>query len=195
MFLYRSGSVSKLWQRMQQPCWPVWQWPAFAQWGAGSLVVLVCAGVAGQWVWVARSKVQESTQTLGLMQAQLQALREDAALHADVSGDGTRPVFGELGELSARWVAQAEQAGLRVTQWQITPISAAGTVTNAAEPAMHKAGFSAQVQGPYVAIKSWLGQTLEMQPWLVVDKLQWRLSDVGSGMLEAQITWSVYVAD
>jgi hypothetical protein len=94
---------------------------------------------------------------------------------------------------------------VKVVQLRITPAPTAVTSLTApsataallanagADP--RKATFTVQARGSYGALKQWLGQTMQLQPWAVVDKLEWRLSDAGSGEIDAQIIWGVYVQD
>ena len=196
MFLNPINAKGQQLRRLkQQPCWPVWQWPSAWQWLGGALVALVCMCLGAVWWWTERADWIKTEEQLGVVHLQLSELRQGAAVQADVPDIDVKPSSASLGSMSTQWVAQAEQVGLRVSQWGISPSLAVPTSAHAANQQIRKAGFSAQVQGPYGTIKSWLGQTLQAQPWMVLDKMQLRSSDVGSGILEAQISLSVYVVD
>lgn len=94
--------------------------------------------------------------------------------------------------MSARLSAQAEQMGLTVSSVRITPPTAAGP--QQATP-LRKAVLVVQLRGPYLVIKSWLSEALQTHPWMALEQLQLRPADVGSGMLDANVTWAVYVQD
>ena len=180
---------------MQQPFWPVWQWPKAWQWLGGALVVLGCMSLGAVFWWAERTDWIKTEEQLRVVHLQLSELRQGVAVQAEIPDPAVKPSSTSLGAMSAQWIAQAEQVGLRVLQWSISPTIAIPTSTHAADQQIHKAGFSVQIQGPYGTIKSWLGQTLHAQSWMVLDKMQLRLSDVGSGILEANISLSVYVDD
>lgn len=166
----------------------MWQWAVCI----GGMVICVLT-MLRSWS-VQRQEWDEVSQKLANNQALIASKKSIKLQSGDLQDWGWRPRVGDLSALSAQFMADAEQAGLTVSQWQIVRSTSLDTKSGASgETLIKRAGFSVQVQGTYASIKEWMGQLLRMQPWLAVNKLQWQLSDVGSGMLDAHIDWVIYV--
>lgn len=170
--------------------WPLWQWPRLWQWALSALVLLGFAGLGWAWWW------QERLAWQALGHSPWSGPLSDASANRPEAGAGDEqgpamPVaWGgalSLEQLSARSLEKAEQAGLSVSSWVLTP--------EPAEPAaglVRRAGISVQLQGPYSSIKAWLTALLSTHPQMVVDRMQWRASELDGAVLDVQINWSVY---
>jgi hypothetical protein len=166
---------------------PLKNWPAFIQAGLIFLLPLFFL-VSGAALWhVNRAEQIITNTTLSDALQLLHSLRPQVQPGPEKTSSGQWPTEDTLGALSAELVKRAELSGLRVAQWRALPVTQTA--------GLKKAGVALQVQGTYSTLKGWLASSLSEQPWLVVDTLQWRLADVGSGLLDGQIGLSIYLQD
>ncbi len=162
-------------------------WPAFFFIGLNFLLPLFLL-VSGAAIWHVNRAEQLITNKAHSDASQLlYSLRQQGQPSPEKASSVRWPTGDTLGALSAELVKRAELAGLRVAQWRALPVTETA--------GLKKAGIALQVQGTYSTLKGWLGSSLLEQPWLVVDTLQWRLADGGSGMLDGQIRLSIYLQD
>ena len=162
-------------------------WPVFFHTGLNFLFPLFfLVGCAALW-HVNRAEQLITNTKLSDASELLHSLRQQGQPSAEKASSVRWPTGDTLGALSAELVKRAELSGLRVAQWRALPVTQTA--------GLKKAGITLQVQGTYSTLKGWLGSSLLEQPWLVVDTLQWRLADVGSGVLDGQISLSIYLQE
>lgn len=170
-------------------CYPFTHWPTRHQIAACAIALLLGCS-AGMAFWVhqqatthaLRVQLAEARQALsefrqGLNRSQLEMANDSEAAPPTASSLNT-----QASEMSKR----ADEQGIRVTGLTIT-------LPNTSQVGLQAATLTTQVQGTYASLKGWLGQNLQTYPWMAIDQMQWRLSDVGSGMLDVQVSWVAYV--
>lgn len=171
---------------------PLWAWGPRMQWLVCVVVVLACFLISWKWLEHHKTAWLQSRLQATSTQLQLSEYRQKTSRYLQDIPAGPGTTAEVVSSLSATLAGQAEQSGLRVLRWSSMPPTQVGSALN---KSLRKADLLVNLQGPYASIKSWMSQALQEQPWLALESMQWRLSDVGSGVLEAQIKWNVYVAE
>jgi hypothetical protein len=169
--------------------YPFRQWPVRYQVVVCVLVLMFCSSV-GVVFWkysqaanhALRLQLDEARHSLRLFRQRLNSAHQALPNPDESSAPTASSLSTQVSEMSKR----ADDQGIRVNGLAITLPS---TSQSLHQPAM----LTTQLQGTYPSLKVWLGQNLQMYPWMAIDQMQWRLADVGSSMLDVQVSWTVYV--
>lgn len=173
-----------------KPIWPIWRWPKSRLWlilGIGSICVAVVVLAHDRHVQSEQARI-EAALLAKLMASDPHPTESPVPIDAlDLA-----PTQSMLGAVSAEWINQADRQGIRVIHWVVTAPVNDGVQT---ARSLNKMMLQVHVKGTYAAIKFWLSQNLSTQPWMAIERVEWRSADAGSGMLEAQMTWSFHARE
>jgi hypothetical protein len=174
---------------LQTACYPFTHWPVLHQLAAYGLALLLCTFV-GVAFWahqqsathVLRIQLDKARHTLSAFRQQLNSSQQDMTNVDEAAAPSASSLSAQASEMTKR----ADEQGIRVNGLTIS-------LPNNGQASLQPAMLTTQVQGTYPILKVWLGQNLQAYPWMAIDQMQWRLSDAGSGMLDVQVSWVVYV--